>query len=289
MRAIQVEQFHPSAELSFDISVYRNLAHAEDGTLVFKMHEDFELTALFNCSGKRIVGNSISNFSKGDLFLLGPNLPHLIKVDDPEHSSAICIHFRLDSFGDGFFNQPQNQPILKLLNSASLGCHFFGKEVKRLKQELKVIPGLGPFDKMMNFLQVLYRLSKMKDMKLLSSVGYRPVLKQEEAKRITLIYDYIIENFNKKLKIENMAALIHVSPSTFYRHFKRSMNKNFTEFLSEVRIGHACNLLINSDKSIAEICYLSGFQQITNFNRQFKKIHGISPKAYRKNYSQFHN
>ena len=284
MRSFQIEQFHPSHEISFEITVYDSLFIKNNNPNAFRMHEEFELTAIFNGSGKRLVGNSINNFSNGDLFLLGPNLPHLLKVDHPEESSAVCIHFAEDSFGPKFFKKPQNLSILKMLNEVSLGCHFYGAEASLIKEELKLIPSLDPFEKMLTFLKVLYRLSKTSHYKLLSTPGYKPVLKKEEANRISLIYNYIIDNFDKKLNIEELSSLIHVSHSTFYRQFKKSMNKNFSDFIAEVRIGHACKLLLDSDMDIAEICYLSGYQQITNFNRQFKKLKGTTPNIYRKNY-----
>ena len=282
-RSIQVEQFPPSQDNSFEISIYNSLIYTNvQNPSIYKVHEEFELTALFNCSGKRIVGNSIHNYSKGDLFLLGPNLPHLIIADTPKKSQAICIHFKEDSFGTDFFHKPENQGILKLLNKVSLGCHFFGPEVPIIKEKMKQLTSLEPFDKMVNFLKILNQLAKTSDYNLLSSPGYQPLVKTKEIQRISLIYDYIIKNFDRKINIEELSALIHVSPSTFCRHFKKSMSKNFSEFIAEVRIGHACKLLLDSDMDISEICYLSGYQQITHFNRQFKKQMGVTPSVYRK-------
>lgn len=285
IRKIQVEQFHPSAESSFDITVYEGLHYNESAPEVFKMHDDFELTALYNCSGKRIVGNSINNFTKQDLFLIGPNLPHLIKVDEPLGSKAICIHFKRDSFGGEFFEQPQTRQIKGLLQRVKLGCSFHGEQVEELMQTMKQLPDLGPFDQMISFLNLLQQMSSITQYKTLCSQGYQPVLKTKEAKRISLIYDYIIDHFDRKLQVEELAALIHVSPSTFYRQFKKSMNKNFSDFVAEVRIGHACKLLIESDDSIAEIAYLSGYQQITHFNRQFKRLTRSTPREFRHNYN----
>ena len=127
-----------------------------------------------------------------------------------------------------------------------------------------------------------YELSNTSNYNLLCSPEYKPLDKTKDAKRISLIYDYIIENFDKKINIEELSALIHTSPSTFYRQFKKSMNKNFSEFIVEVRVGHACKLLLNSDMDISEICFLSGYHQVTNFNRQFKKLMGVTPTIYRK-------
>lgn len=282
MRSIQVEQFHPSQGISFDITVYNSLYNR--GPNVFKVHEDYELTVLYNCSGKRIVGNTIQNFYEEDMFLLGPNLPHSLIVDDPEKSKAVCIHFTEDSFGQNFFTTPQNTSILKLLSRVSLGCHFYGPEVSGIKEEIKHIKDLDPFHQMMCFLDVLYRLSKVKDYTILSSPGYQPVLKRKEAKRMSLIYDYIMGNFHKKLSLEELSSLINVSSATFCRLFKKSMNKNFSEFISEVRIGHACKLLMDSDLSVAEICYLSGYNHLTHFNKQFKQLMGKTPKVYREGF-----
>jgi AraC-like DNA-binding protein len=279
MKSIQVEKFNPSQGISFDITVYNSLQSV--GPNVFKVHEEYELTVLYNCSGKRIVGNSIHNFYEEDMFLLGPNLPHSLIVDNPEKSHAVCIHFTEESFGQNFFDTPQNSSISKLLAKVSLGCHFYGPEVVNIKEQIKTIKDLEPFRQMMCFIDVLYQLSNVKDYTLLSSPGYQPAVKRKEAKRMSLIYDYILENFDKKLTLEELSELINVSPATFCRLFKKSMNMNFTDFVAEVRIGHACKILMDTDLSIAEVCFLSGYNHMTHFNKKFKQLMGKSPKQYR--------
>lgn len=282
MKSIQVEQFNPSQGISFDITVYNPLQKV--GPNVFKVHEEYELTALYNCSGKRIVGNSIHNFYEEDMFILGPNLPHSLIVDDPDKSYAVCIHFTEESFGQNFFNTPQNTSISNLLSKVALGCHFYGPEVQGIKKKIRNIINLDPFDQMMCFLDVLHQLSIVKDFDILSSPGYQPTVKRKEAKRMSLIYDYILENFDKKLTLEELSELINVSPATFCRLFKRSMNMNFTDFLTEVRIGHSCKLLMDTDLSIAEVCFLSGYNHMTHFNQKFKKLMGKTPKQYRNSF-----
>lgn len=282
-RSIRVEHFHPSKNLSFDIKFYENLIYERiNDKNIFKTHEEYELTAIFSRSGKRIVGNSIHNYSEGDLFLLGPNLPHLIIPDEPEKSTAICIHFKEDSFGSDFFHKPENKNILKLLKKSSLGCSFSGSEASIVKEKLKQLISLGSFEKMIGLLKILNELGKSSNCKVLSSPGYRPNIKTKEIQRTSMIYDYIIENFTRNLKIEDLSKEFHVSPSTFSRHFKKAMNKPFSVFITEVRIGHACKLLLNSDLNISEICFKSGYQEITHFNRQFKKQMGVTPSTYRK-------
>lgn len=279
MKSIQVEQFSPSQGISFDITVYNPLQKV--GPNNFKVHEEYEFTVLYNCSGKRIVGNSIQNFYGEDMFLLGPNLPHSMIVDNPENSYAVCIHFTEDSFGQNFFNTPQNVSISNLLSKVALGCHFYGPEVTGIREKIRNIKNLDPFGQMMCFLNVLYQLSQIKEYNILSSPGYQPTIKRKEAKRMSLVYDYILENFNKKLTLEELSELISVSPATFCRLFKKSMNMNFSDFVAEVRIGHACKLLMDTDLSLTEVCYLSGYNHMTHFNQKFKQLMGKSPKVYR--------
>lgn len=279
MKSIQVEQFNPSQGISFDITVYNSLVSTSPPVL--KVHEDYELTVLFNCSGKRIVGNSIHNFYREDMFLLGPNLPHSLIVDDPDESHAVCIHFTEDSFGQDFFNTPQNANIRKLLSRASLGCNFYGPEVAGIKERIRNIKDQVHFHQMMCFLDILFTLSNVKEYSILCSPGYHPSSKKKEAKRISLVNDYILENFTNKLTLKELSDLINVSPATFCRLFKKSMNKNFSEFMVEVRVGHACKLLMDSDLSITEVCYLSGYNHMTHFTQKFKQLMGKTPKAYR--------
>ena len=280
MKSIQVELFNPSQGISFDITVYHSLNNAAPN--VFKVHKEYELTVLYNCSGKRIVGNSINNFYDDDMFLLGPNLPHSLFVDNPEQSNAVCIHFTKESFGKNFFDTPQNVSISNLLDRVNLGCHFYGPEVTGIKEKIKLISNLDPFNQMMCFLDVLYQLSNISSYDLLSSPGYIPTVKRNETQRMSLVYNYILENFEKKLSLDELSELINVSPATFCRLFKKSMNMNFSDFISEVRIGHACKLLIDSEMDISEISFLSGYQHISHFNRQFKKLMKTTPNVYRK-------
>lgn len=282
MKKIQVEQFTPSQGISFDITVYNSLNSTSPPML--RIHEDYELTVLYNCSGKRIVGNSIHNFHGDDMFLLGPNLPHTLIVDNPEKSHAVCIHFTEDSFGQNFFKTPQNSKILKLLSRVALGCHFYGPEVTEIKEKIKNIKTLGSFHQMMCFLDMLHTLSEVQDYKVLSSPGYQSTTKKKEAKRMSLVTDYILENFARKLKLEELSDLINVSPATFSRLFKKSMSKNFSEFITEVRIGHSCKLLMNSDLSISEVCYLSGYNHLSHFNQKFKELNAKTPKEYRNDF-----
>jgi len=279
MLTLQEEKFHPSQGVSFDITIYNTLTIENPDA--FRIHEDYELTFLVNCSGKRIVGNGVQNFYEEDLFILGPNLPHLIIVDNPESSKAICIHFTENSFGEIFFQMPQNANILKLLSRASLGLNFYGTEVQDIKEKMKIISQLEPFDKMISLLTILQKLSKTKNYSVLTSPGYQPTLKRKDTKRMSMIYNYIMENFQKKITLEELSSLINVSPATFNRLFKKSMNKNFSDFIVEVRIGHACKLLMDTDLSISEICYLSGYNYMTHFNSQFKQLMEKTPREYR--------
>src|SRR5690606_9634225 len=162
----------------------------------------------------------------------------------------------------------------------SLGCHFHGPEVNGLKERIRNIRNLEPFNQMICFLDVLYQLSNVKNYTILSSPGYQPMVKRKEARRMALVYDYILENFDKKLSLEELSELINVSPATFCRLFKKSMNMNFTDFVTEVRIGHACKLLMDSDRSIGEVCYLSGYNHMTHFNQKFKQLHEETTKQY---------
>lgn len=282
MGSIQVEQFNPSLGISFDITIYDTLVSAGPGLL--KAHEDYELTLLYNCSGKRIVGNSIDNFYEEDLFLLGPNLPHSLVLDDAQNSRAICIHFTENSFGKNFFQIPQNACILSLLSRSSLGCNFYGDNILAIKEEIKKIHQLDPFDKMICLLKILHQLGKTRDYKILTSAGYTPSLKRKETRRMSLIYNYIMENFQNKITLGELATLINVSPATFNRLFKKTMNKNLSDFMVEVRIGHACKLLMDTDLSISEICYLSGYNYMTHFNNQFKQLMGKTPREYRSSF-----
>jgi AraC-like DNA-binding protein len=253
-------------------------------------HPEYELNLIAGMSGTRIVGDSTDRYNNYDLVLLGPYLYH--KWDGDEHLQAagqpyrvITIQFAMDLFSGPLFQKERFIKIRKLLRDSSRGIRFEGKtfgEAMKIMIDLTEDKG---FTNIIQFLQLLDLLSQSADTAFLASEGFSPQAPATENNRMQVAYNYILKNFTEpELKIRDVAALVNMSDSAFSHFFKHYAFRNFTQFLVDVRIGHACKLLLNTDETVNQICFKSGFTNLANFNRLFKKYRLCTPLAYRRKY-----
>ncbi|MEO6038734.1 MAG: AraC family transcriptional regulator, partial [Saprospiraceae bacterium] len=177
--------------------------------------------------------------------------------------------------------------IRKLLQDAARGIKFHGKTFEAAMQKMIGLTEDKGFASIVEFLQLLDLLSQSTETTFLASEGFSPQALSSENNRIQLVYSYILKNFaNYHIKIGEVAALVNMTSSAFSHFFQKYTTKSFTQFLLDVRIGHACKLLLSTDESINQICYGSGFNNMANFNRLFKKYRGCTPLAYRRRHKE---
>ena len=247
-----------------------------------RMHDEYELSVIRGGTGKRIIGNSIQHLSETSMFLIGPNVPHSVQLDGCQEARTITIHFLPKSFGDGFFDLPENNHINELLQQSMLGVDFGDVMADHYYDILEGLRQKTSFERMISFFLLLQELSQM-PRKTLSSAGYAPHVDDNNYKKVNKIYQYVLNTFDSEedVTLDEISSHVNMAPATFCRYFKKHFNKTFTCFLNEVRIGHACKMLQETNLSIAEIAFASGYNHLTHFNRQFKKFVGYSPKAYR--------
>jgi AraC-like DNA-binding protein len=251
-------------------------------------HPEIQLTLILKGSGTVIVGDKAVPFDVDDIFLFGPGLPHVFK-DQPnlEHPDAgvhaISVYFKMNSFGENFFSLPENFLIKELLENSSRGIKLNGAELKQ--QVRKGIIGLNVkkgTDLLIEFFIILNLISKNKDLELLSSISFMKTKNESESKRIEVVFRYVFDNFSREISLEEIAELSAMSVTSFCRFFKQRTRKTFTMFVNEVRIGHACKELLYNSYNVNEVAYRCGFNNISNFNRQFKTITGVTPSEYAK-------
>ncbi|MDO5977882.1 AraC family transcriptional regulator [Flavivirga spongiicola] len=253
---------------------------------VWHYHPELELVFSQKGSGTRFVGDSIEQFNTGDIVLIGKNLPHMWLSDkvyfeaSPKLiSESIVFHFKEDFLGDVFFKTPEMVSIAKLIERSKYGIKFLNTDKKIALLIAETLNKKG-FDKMWKFLKILDLLSKHSDYELLASKGYVDTNDLQDNKNFTKVYEYIFKNFNSKINLNSVAKIAHMNASAFSRSFKRLNHKPFSRYLNEIRIGYACKLLLEEKYSITFICYESGYNNLSNFNRQFKLITGTTPSNY---------
>lgn len=260
-------------------------------TFPFKwhFHPEIELTLIRSGHGQRFVGDDIDTFSAGDLVLLGRDLPHtwMSSADLPKRRNAcqsVVIQFRDDCFGKGFFSAlPELARVQGLLRRAGRGLCFDGPIRDQVATTMIAMQSAAPFDRMTMLLQSLDALAQApaEAVRTLSSEGFRPQTTHFGRHGIGTVLAYLNRQYTEAVRLETVADMAHLSPSAFSRFFQRSTGKSFTDYLTELRVGRACELMIGTDRKISAIGYESGFNNLSNFNRQFLKVKRLTPRAYR--------
>ncbi|MEF8846240.1 MAG: AraC family transcriptional regulator [Bacteroidales bacterium] len=253
---------------------------------VIHSHKNYELNYMVNARGRRFVEGNIANFREGDLVMMGPEVAHGWEITNKKDSpTSITIHFAEDFFKTGLFDIPEFKCLRNILDQSKYGLYFQGIQPNIIERELRILMGRDGFDSMIQLLRILRYLSRTKDIHLLSNPGYMWGGRLSNDERINKIYDYVFRNFHNDINLEKVAGLVNLSESAFCTYFKKNTKHSFFTFLKEVKINFACKLLTTeNNKTIAEICFESGYRNIANFNRQFKEITGLSPREYRKAY-----
>ncbi|MBY5959953.1 AraC family transcriptional regulator [Membranicola marinus] len=256
-------------------------------------HPEIELTYIRKSSGTRLAGDSIERFTDGDLILLGSNLPHMWRNDDiyfdqnsDQHIESIAIHFKQDFWGKEFLAIPEHQHIQKLLNAATRGFQIHGKTHDTIVNKMEEILHLHKAQRVIHLLDMLDIIAQSNELNYLASQGFVDQYKIDPNDKINEIYQYTLSNFKNGITIQDVAKHVHISPNYFCRYFKKRTSKTYIEFVTELRVGYACKLLLENNLNINQICYESGFNNVSNFNRKFKEITKQSPSQYYRAYSE---
>jgi len=255
----------------------------------FHFHHLCELVWIEESFGKRIIGDHVNNFENNDLVLLGPNLPHIWQNDDSFHrkkkgcrARATVIYFPTDYM----LNLTDDQSILihtqDLIKRSSRGLRFFGTTNQKVSDILSMMTEEGGLKKIIHFLKIIEILSLSQEYDYLASISFKNLYDEKDTLRINKVYQFLMQNFHRDIELKEVADLCNMTPTAFCRFFKSRTHKSFTQFLNELRIGHASTLLQNDDYSISDVCYECGFNNLTNFNKFFKTLRHMTPSEYRK-------
>ena len=251
-------------------------------TPLWHVHPELELVYVNGGTGKRHIGNQVSYYQNGDLIFLGSNLPHYGFTDRlTGNRSETVIQMREDFLGENFFSIPEMQNIRKLLARSQQGIVFHGKTKRRVGAKMEKLIKKEPFERIIALLKILHDLAVSQEYSLLNSERIAIEIEPQDNRRMNLIFDYVRANFQRPIPLPEIADLVSMTVPAFCRYFKKISGKTFTQFVNEYRLVHAVKLLSEQPSSITEICYQSGFNNFSHFNKQFREFTGKTPSAYR--------
>lgn len=281
-----LEKIAPVFGSSFNIRKFTNPETCK--TPHWHFHPEYEIVYISNGTGKRHIGNHISHYEDGDLIFLGPNLPHFGFCDQfMEEHTEIVIQMKEDFLGKDFLNSPEMSQVKQLFERSRQGL-IFDRSIKELVgEELVAMPEMDSFDRLLSLLKVLKKLALTEEYTLLNASGLTLEVQSQDHGRINTIYQHVENNFKQEISLDEMAKKVNMTVPAFCRYFKKLTGKTFTNFVNEFRIANACKLLAEGDLPISEICYESGFNNFSHFNKQFKLITGNSPSKHRKEMKTF--
>ncbi|HEX6426305.1 MAG TPA: helix-turn-helix transcriptional regulator [Niastella sp.] len=256
-------------------------------------HQEIELIHFRKGEGTQFIGDNIKSFKSGDVVLVGSGLPHYWRFDDSyfdENVTAtadvrVC-HFCENFWGEQFLQLPENIKIKTVLDKARRGLQITGKTRTVVADFLDVLLHTEGPHRIMLLTEALTAIAECTQLVPLSSIGFKHEQLDTENDRINAIYDFSLKNFKRPIQLDEIASVANISPNSFCRYFKSKTRKTFSQFLIEVRVGHACKLLIENKMSIKQLCFESGFNNFTSFHKYFKLITGKSPLNYQREFIQ---
>lgn len=254
----------------------------------FHFHKEIQINYIVEGSGQRVIGDNISNFEKDELTLLGSNLPHVWYSNHPsqpdeKHAISITLFIDVEKCLNILEQLQETHNIRSFFNQMERGVIFTGKSKAQLTKLLFAINEAENLERTIYFLQLLNQLTKTEDFQYISSTSYRNRYSSQEFKgnQIDHIIRFVLENYNKDIKLDEAAEMANMTKQAFCRFFKARTQKSFIQFVNETRISIACQEIMKNDNLISNVAYDCGFSSLSNFNKIFKSIKGITPRQFK--------
>lgn len=269
-------------------SVYAKRKKAPYFGVNWHFHDEFELMYIMKGEGVRVVGDRMDYFNKEELVFLGSGVPHVFKNDKNASQNEvdyIVVKFNRIIGGQDLFKIPELAPINRFLKRAGKGLIFSDTTVMKLKKQLIKLAKSKNEDRIILLLKVLKILSAQEDYNELSTDTFLLKNTSSSEDRTKKVINYISENYNKNISLEDLASISYMTTNSFCRYFKNRTGKTAFQFIREFRINKACQMLINGEKNISQICFDTGFNSLSSFNRVFKSLKHISATEYKSKYS----
>lgn len=259
-------------------------------------HEEYELVMIEKSKGLKFIGDKVDEFEEGELMLIAPRIPHFFrnnveyyKKNGKQEASSIFIHFTENFLGKNFFALPEMKHVKKLLDNSQYALEIQGSVKPYVIDKLHNMYSENGPQRLLSLLDILVNIAESNDVNPVLSAKFEDASAHDhynsrDTSRINIILDYITSNFNREIYVHEIATLLHMSNASFSRYFKHHTRKTFSDYVTEIRISHACKLLMQDDQSISQISFDSGFENLSNFYKHFRRITGIIPKEYRKRF-----
>jgi len=261
-------------------------------TYPWHFHSEYEILYVIDGFGTSFVADSIEKFDSGDLALLGSNLPHFWKSDESFHSENnpkkviyIVIQFSNAFFKEAILEYPEFHLIKELLERSASGIRFQHSFASKMKKQLFGLANSTGFERTIKLLGILQQFAKTKEYKLLAGELYQAENHNFTNDRLTKVMHYLNTCYLKNVELKKVAEIANLHPSAFCRFFKEKSGKSLSQFVNDMRISYACRLIIEGKMTVSQVCYESGFNNLSNFNRSFKRQTGFTPTSY---FKEFH-
>lgn len=254
----------------------------------FHFHRECQMNYIVESEGKRIIGDSIESFTNDELTFLGSDIPHVwhndkeyFEKDKPAHQAkSVSLFLDPDKLLELLSHLGPVNKLESFLKTARRGVKFSGQTKELLKQMLFEMAEQEGLTRVITLFKTLELLSRTTEYELLASNGYINTYQTKDNDRMDKVFKHVLSNFTTEIQLEKVAALSNMNKQAFCRYFKSRTQKTFIQFVNEIRIGHACKLIADGESHIAALAYNCGYNSLSNFNRFFKEIKGVSPRAY---------
>jgi len=274
------EAIAPSFGNSFTYTKYDQ--SKENKANVWHYHPELELVYVNGGSGKRQIGSHVSYYTDGDLILIGSNLPHCGFTDKlTGNKSETVVQMKPDFLGNDFFGIPEMKKIQMLFEVAKNGIAFSGKTKRKIGEKIEILEYQTDFQRLLSILNILNELGNSAEFKVLNAEGFAMETDVKDNNRINIVFNHVKANFKEDISLDEIADKVSMTVPSFCRYFKKITNKTFVQFVNEYRLVHASKLLAEQPMSITEVCFESGFNNFSHFNKSFKAFTGQNPSEYR--------